>query len=334
MVLGQMIGMESAPIVRFHELESGFILCTGRRSCVVHVVKDPEFHRQLRSPEDDRTSPRMIVLDLAHECATISFAISFSRGTIAVMANAPQQFRIFSELVTIEIEPPPERMRLDEILPVLRELDDRFAATAVRRHGQPVTCARGCSACCRVQAVPVTPAEAYALLLLVENLPEPRRAAVLSRFADRAARLEAAGLAEGFLKGRRPSTDEEGKAQARQYLDLGLVCPFLEDDDCGIYPNRPFSCREYFVTTPKELCTDPLGLPVRTVPRIAEASRAVLATAAEFQGGSWFTIPLTLALVYAAEHREELQRTYDGNRIFTRAIGNLFHLAATGDLTR
>lgn len=118
------------------------------------------------------------------------------------MKKAPIQLRILDEVVSVDA--PPECARLDEMLPPMRALDDRFAAAAIRRNGQPVTCVKGCSACCRIQAVPVTPVEAYALLLLVERLHEPRRTLVLSRFAASAARLHAAGLAEGFLEGLRP----------------------------------------------------------------------------------------------------------------------------------
>ncbi len=216
------------------------------------------------------------------------------------------------------------------MLPALRVLDDAFAAAAVRRSGQPITCAKGCSACCRIQAVPVTPVEAYALLVLVERLPEHRRTAVLSRFASRAAQLHMAGLAEGFLEGRRPASEEDAKAQARQYLDLRLACPFLEHDICSIYEARPFACREYFVTTPKEMCADPLVNPVKTVLAILDAGEANLATTASFLGKSSYTIPLTLALIYATAHRKELERTYDGNQVFTRAIDDLFGSGASG----
>lgn len=243
------------------------------------------------------------------------------------MEKAPFQFRILDSV--IRVEAPPERARLDEILPALRALDDGFAAAAVRRNGEPVSCMKGCSKCCQIQAVPVTPVEAYALLLLVQRLPEPRRTAVLSRFAASAARLHAAGLAEGFLEGRRPASEEDAKAQARQYLDLGLVCPFLEHDVCSIYQARPFACREYFVTSANALCADPLLHPVKTVSTISDGGEANLATAAAFMGRPGYTIPLTLALIYAATHREELERTYDGNQIFTRALGDLFGTVAS-----
>jgi Fe-S-cluster containining protein len=250
------------------------------------------------------------------------------------MGKVPLQFRIFNELVRIDVDPPPERLRLDEVLPVLRAIDDELAAAAVRVHGQPVTCAKGCSACCRIQAAPVTPGEAYALLLLVEALPEPRRGEMLSRFADREARLAAAGLAAGFLEGRRVSGDEEAQAQARRYLDLGLACPFLEDDACGIYQERPFSCREYFVTSAKEFCVDPLSLPVRTVPGAAQAFDADLTASAEVTGQRCYTIPLTLAVAFARQHRQLLAREYDGREVFARSVANLFQSAANAHMNR
>src|ERR1700733_7332324 len=88
------------------------------------------------------------------------------------------QLRILGEPVSIEAPQPPERVRLDEVLPLLRDIDDRAVDLAVKRteaEGKSVSCCKGCSTCCRAQPVPVTPPEAYALLRLVEKLPEPRR---------------------------------------------------------------------------------------------------------------------------------------------------------------
>lgn len=214
----------------------------------------------------------------------------------------------------------PERARLDEMLPVLRVLDDQVAAIAVRRNGLPATCAKGCSACCRIQPVPVTPVEAYDLALLAADLPEPRRGRVLSRFADCAGRLESAGLARIYLEGRRAASAGEAQANARKYLDLGLVCPFLEGDSCAIYERRPFTCREYFVTTPKELCRDPLANPVQTVPMILSGAGAVLSAAAGLAASLGFVFPLVLALAYAEEHAPELQQTHPGEEVFTRTL--------------
>jgi len=251
---------------------------------------------------------------------------------MTAMDSKPLLFRILGEPVCVEMPTPPARMRLDEMLPTLYALQDGFSEVGTRRHGRPVSCARGCAACCRIQPVPVTPIEAYALLLLVEGLPEPRKSAVVSRFAECAARLNEAGLAEGFLTGRRPSSQEQAKAEAMQYFDLKLACPFLEDDACSIYPARPFTCREYFVTTPPDLCTDPIGNPVRTVPGIVQAVQANGATAAAFLGSVGFAVPLTLALLYAGKHRAVLEREYDSNRVISHSVADLYAVAGTQGL--
>lgn len=230
------------------------------------------------------------------------------------------EFRILDERVAAEAEPMPERARLDEMLPLLRVLDDQVAGIAVRRNRLPTTCAKGCSACCRIQPVPVTPAEAYDLALLVAELPEPRRRRVLSRFGEYAARLEAAGLARVYLDGRPAASAAEAQANARKYLDLALVCPFLEDDSCSIYDRRPFTCREYFVTSPKELCVDPLANPVQPVPMVLSAVRAVLVASAALAGTAGFVLPLVLALLYVNEHSEKLRQVYPGTDVLAWAL--------------
>lgn len=237
------------------------------------------------------------------------------------MEKATLQFRVLGRPVSIDIDPLPPMARLDEVLPVMRALDDQLVTIAVEANGRPVSCARGCSACCRIQPVPVTPAEAYRLLRLAENLPEPERGRILSRFADRQARLMSAGLAAAYLEGRRAGSEEQARANANAYLDLRLACPFLEDDDsCGIYNERPFVCREYSVTSKKEFCADPLVSPVETVPILASLAAASMEAAAEVSRQPRYTIPLTLALAFATEHRAELERTYSGVEILNRSV--------------
>ena len=60
---------------------------------------------------------------------------------------------------------------------------------------------------------------------------------------------------------------------------------------------RPFACREYFVTTPKELCSDPVrpSGKDRTRRFLRTLARLMFATAAAFLLKSSYKIPLTLA---------------------------------------
>jgi Fe-S-cluster containining protein len=235
--------------------------------------------------------------------------------------------RVLGEPVTAEVPTPAGTVRLDAVLPLLRQLDDQVVDVAVRRaeaeRGEAVSCCKGCSACCRAQPVPVTPAEAYALARLVDDLPEPYRTAVRDRFADNTRRLEAAGLKDLYLERSRSLTADQARDVARRYFALGLVCPFLEDDACGIYPDRPFVCRQYLVTSPAELCVDPFANPVRPVPTLLGFAHAALATAEKFLGPPWYTVPLALSLEFAERYRAELERTFPAEAVFREAVAAL-----------
>jgi len=222
--------------------------------------------------------------------------------------------RIDAEPVRVSMPAPPIRARLDELLPAQREVDNAAIAHAIGKSeaaGKHVTCAKGCSACCRAQPVPVTPPEAYALLRLVEALPPPRRKEVEARFADRVQRLEHAGLADTLLD-REPDLDAtQARELAHAYFRLGLLCPFLDDDACSIHPQRPFVCRQYLVTSDPALCADPFAHRADIVPMPLHAATAELHISERAYGRRQHTVPLTLALEYARRHREELERTFD-----------------------
>ena len=227
--------------------------------------------------------------------------------------------RIDGEPLRVAAPQPPARARLDELLPAMQAIDNSAIDHAVRKaeaSGAHVTCAKGCSACCRAQPVPVTPPEAHALLLLVEAMPAPRRREVEARFADRVGRLREAGLADAFLH-RDPGLSADGaRSLARDYFALGLVCPVLEDDACSIHPRRPFVCRQYLVTSDPALCADPFENPVDVVPMPLQAATAMLSAASEAMGAPQHTVPLTLALEHARLHRDALRQRVDAEPVF------------------
>lgn len=227
--------------------------------------------------------------------------------------------RIDGDPLPVSAPQPPARGRLDELLPAMQAIDNAAIGHAIRKAeaaGKQVTCAKGCSACCRAQPVPVTPPEAHALLLLVEAMPAARRREVEARFADRVARLREAGLADGFLH-RDPALDADGaRTLARDYFALGLVCPFLQDDACSIHPQRPFVCRQYLVTSDPALCADPFANPVEVVPMPVQAATAMLSAASQAMATPQHTVPLTLALEHARAHREALRQRVDAEPVF------------------
>lgn len=234
--------------------------------------------------------------------------------------------RIDGEAVPVSAPPPPSRARLDELLPAQREVDNAAIAHAVRKSeaaGKQVACAKGCSACCRAQPVPVTPPEAYALLRLVEALPAARRRDIEARFEDRVQRLQAAGLADLLLEQPADLDAERARGIAHAYFRLGLACPFLEDDACSIHPQRPFVCRQYLVTSDPALCADPFANKADVIPMPLRAATAELAVSEAAYGRPQHTVPLTLALTYARRHRDELERRFDAEPIFRQWLGAL-----------
>jgi Fe-S-cluster containining protein len=225
-----------------------------------------------------------------------------------------------------EIEAPVGRRRLDELLPGLRALDDRLVdavVAEVEAGGERVSCAKGCAACCKAQPVPVTPPEAYALARLVARLPEPRRTAVRAAFAAAVERLAAAGLLDSYLDRAEPVSAEEARVVTRRYVDLRITCPFLVDDACSIYAERPFVCRQYLVTSDPALCVDPLANPVRPTPTPARFAVAMLRLGARRLDAPQHSLPLVLALAYVEAHRPELERTHESRELLADYLGEL-----------
>jgi Fe-S-cluster containining protein len=236
------------------------------------------------------------------------------------------ELKVLDRALVVEDHVPIGAVRPDELLPFMYHADNVVVGAAIARsesEGKHVSCKKGCSACCRAQPVPVTPAEAHALARLVDALPEPRRTEVKLRFADRAGRLKEAGLFEVMIRDAPVGDKEHARAVARDYFALGLVCPFLDDDACSIHPHRPFVCRQYLVTSPPELCANPLANPVAVVPVPVKAATAMLAAAEPVAGRPQLSVPLVVALEYDERHRDELERTGDAELVLRRWLAEL-----------
>lgn len=183
------------------------------------------------------------------------------------------------------------------LLPTIGRLTDRVVERArqdVEASGRTVSCGPGCGACCR-QPVPIAVSEAHRLVALIRSWSAPRRRAVEARFDAALARLEAAGLLEPL----RTLGDLEGvdarQALGRAYFDLGIACPFLEDESCAIHADRPIACREYLVTSEAARCADPAPEHVDLVPLPVRPSVALFRMTAEGPGEDAEPVLLVLA---------------------------------------
>ncbi len=214
-----------------------------------------------------------------------------------------------------------------KLLPLLRDLSGAIVARASAQAsamGQPVTCREACAACCR-QLVPVGRAEAERLREFVAAMPAKRRAGVLARFRAAQAEMRSAGL-DRLREPARMSDGERARDARGDYGAVGLLyqrshidCPFLADERCAIYPERPLACREHLVTSAPEHCGRP-ELPgvegLGTDGLVFEALAAIDAPA----GAEPDWIPLPYALEWVPAPRS---RPGTGPELFHRALAAL-----------
>ena len=197
-------------------------------------------------------------------------------------------------------------MRLLQLLPLANKVADavtNMVEQAVEKQGRTISCKKGCAACCRTM-VPISEVEARRVRQLVESFPEPKRSQVQARFAEALRRLDDAGLGDR-LRNRTDWTSAEYKAVPDRYFLEGIACPFLEEESCSIYADRPMTCREYLVTSPPEKCALPTNDGVDEVKRPFR----VMSALARFDSVSptadhirW--VPLILSLEWAAGQSE------------------------------
>ena len=206
--------------------------------------------------------------------------------------------------VTINLSIPDMKTDSSIVLPLLWELTDAAEQIAVSRvtdQGQSISCTKGCGACCR-QFVPVSPMEARYLAEYIQQLPNERRDKILSRFEQAREQLDQAGLVDKLLKF--SELDENLQELGLHYFNLGIPCPFLEEESCSIHPVRPLRCREYLVTNPAKYCQHPSRETVKLIAFPAHLSHILAGLGASWSKYSDWAIPLSLAPLWLERHPE------------------------------
>jgi Fe-S-cluster containining protein len=213
------------------------------------------------------------------------------------MRTATVNLTVARSRLQFKLTVPEGPTRRIELLPLFRSLTDTIVDAAVddaKASGYSISCRKGCGACCR-QIVPISDVEAESIHRLVAALPEPRRKAVVERFAQARQKLAEGGLLDTLRASHRVPAGE-AEALGLAYFALGIPCPFLEDEACSIHAERPLACREYLVTTPPEHCARPTRETIHCVPVPARVSRAIRRIDCDVPRDQEPWIPLVLAL--------------------------------------
>ena len=219
------------------------------------------------------------------------------------MVRANVNLKLGEVALQTKVAVPAGATTLRQLLPVARAFTDAIVHAATERThaaGQTISCKNRCAACCR-KLVPVSVTEATMLAALVAAMPEPRRSEIQARFLAARERLAGAGLL-GPLEGFSDLAPDVVDAISTAYFQQHIGCPFLEEESCSIYADRPLVCREYLVTSEAALCGD-VGGQVRVVNLPGYMSKA-LGRCSDADGQARRRVPLTLALEWAASNAE------------------------------
>lgn len=192
--------------------------------------------------------------------------------------------------------------------------------------GRTRSCKTGCAACCRM-LVPLSPPEAYALMEFIHALPAGQQERVVTRLAQTKSVLLSHGIWERLVEIGESSQalDDEALEPINQgYYALRIPCPFLEDEMCSIYDERPAACRELLVTSPPELCQDMVKNPVEPIPVPVRIGPVLALLWAELSKAPTRLIPLPIVSDWVERHQLENLGTWQGDRLLDAALDKVW----------
>ena len=231
--------------------------------------------------------------------------------------------------ITTAVGVPTGFVPITSIVPLMRRLGEEVQALEVTRlaeQGRVPSCKKGCAACCRM-LVPLSAPEAFAVRDWVRSRPVEQQGRIIERFAETKVRLLSSRIWQQ-LSELCEASDHPGDAALdevnRRYYALRLACPFLEEEACTIYDERPAACRELLVTSPADRCEDLLLNPVDTIPTPMRMSTVLGLLWQDLTSTSTRLIPLPLALDWAEKHAGSTVRMWKGTQLFDQALDKVW----------
>lgn len=207
---------------------------------------------------------------------------------------------------------------LSEIVPTAMALTDTLVEKAIareERNGKSVSCGAGCGTCCR-QLVMISIPEALFLVETISELEESQKNTLLHRFDAIQTKVEEWGLLDEIIS---PTycTQNHNFPITKQYFHLDIPCPFLVNESCSIHENRPTVCRDYNVTSPKEMCKDPYAHDIKKLPTPLALTATLSKTTAVVSGKKMKMVPLSLLPYWSQNQEQEEKKRYRSVDVFT-----------------
>ena len=233
---------------------------------------------------------------------------------------------VFGRPLTLTVGYEEGPARLADTVPAARAICDTLCA-AVAEHlaaeGRPVSCRKGCSACCGY-LVSVSAPEIYALQQMMTQLPAGECRRLLENCITTATQI----LDKDLLHKHHIGNDAQSADISAWYQELNVKCPFLAGQICRIYDQRPLACREFMVTSaPADCRTDTADEPeVVNLPFSVLEALARLAAALEQTEVQADMLPLALAC--SDRYYRRSQQTWPASELVRRFLAILQRMAA------
>jgi Fe-S-cluster containining protein len=103
------------------------------------------------------------------------------------------------------------------------------------------------------------------------------------------------------------------------YASLNLACPFLDNDLCIIYEQRPLVCREHFIEGSARACRGQRGT-AEVIEMPVQVPNALAQLASELEGTSVEAVLLPLILVWNQKNQERAERTWSSEMMVKRFV--------------
>jgi Fe-S-cluster containining protein len=231
--------------------------------------------------------------------------------------------------LTTAVDVPTAYVPVTAIVPLMRRLGEEAQALEEARaaeEGNNRSCQKGCAACCRM-LVPLAPPEAFTLKEFVRSMPSEQQERIATRLAEAKSILLTHGLWNQLVELGESSQmpdDDTLEPVNQAYYALRIPCPFLEDNLCSIYDERPAACRELLVTSPPEQCQDMSKNPIVPIPVPVRIGPVLGLLWGELTDTRPRLIPLPIALDWAEQHQNEHHQTWQGTQLLDTALDKVW----------
>lgn len=205
---------------------------------------------------------------------------------------------------------------LADIVPMARSLSTKIGQAVLRNlssRGLPIPCSKACSAACCYHPIPLSVPEVLCLVEEVKMMPAQQHQDFVQscrKIAERIRQL----LPEYFVSHKSINVNNIKSSQFDElsdwYNSLEQPCPFLRDNLCTIYEQRPAICRDWFVTGSSNQCRVGGSHKVRALKMPIYLTGVLVQLTNELENTNQDTVLLPFVFDWYLQNAERHQRTY------------------------